>query len=353
MRDSGESPRRAGGSAPTSRHARRNPSRATLGGPMSRSQPLSTFRRIIALVLLGTCASPVRSPAFRIYQPAVHEGITQIAAMDVVSPKTTELLAERVQETDHTFKTEPRAHFDGELIDGASKWVADRLNLALDYLPTANKEKALEWLGVAFHGIQDFYSHTNWVENTRNSAVPRYESRLLKIDGAGYFQSDGDTSNAAFTTSSTPALVCAAAPGPVLDAFRYLTSGYYPDNTAPATKCSHHQMNKDYVSSFSFGYENPRGAATCFDRTCHDRARSAATSHTAYLLEEVDSDGIQTALRRRYGDALGAAYFDYLRKDQADMLFLVNITPSMAVQMGSVKASINQKVQAMAGWSTS
>ena len=326
---------------------------------MFRLRSPSMLRLAGTLVLFGMLTCPTPSSGFRIVKPIVHQRITFWSAP--LQERSLTKLEYSVKQTDYWYESENRAHFDSEQMEGGSQWVADCLNLSLGYLPTANKEKALEWLGVALHGIQDFYAHTNWVENTRNFHGPlKYD--LLGVDNSGYFTPGSFRVRADFTTSSDTALVCDPDPGPELDRDRFLTSGYFPNNSNPAGKCTHKNLNKD-TDFLNIGgpddkYKSFRGPVDSHaGGNYFELAQKAAQRHTEYLfgygLETSLGNQIPDALRKRFGTNLGNSLFDYLLNDQAVMVFLVNITPSMAIQMDDVKGAIINKTQEMTQWCSS
>lgn len=58
----------------------------------------------------------------------------------------------------------PYAHFDGETFLQSNTRVIDMTNKIYSYLSAKNYEKARDISGQVLHTIQDFYSHSNWIE---------------------------------------------------------------------------------------------------------------------------------------------------------------------------------------------
>lgn len=147
---------------------------------------------------------------------------------------------------------DPEAHFDSESFAAGSKRLKAKLDAALDALYRCNGAKAREEIGRAFHSVQDFFSHTNWVEN--HAADEPIDLLELK-------NPDKD-------------VVCdpQTHKGP-------LTSGYYFDDRehprrptpAPANKCLHDDLNKD--SAY---------------RPMHAQARAQALQESKALVERVE-----------------------------------------------------------------
>lgn len=70
--------------------------------------------------------------------------------------------------------TTPSAkHFDGENFAGGQRFVLDNRNLVLITLESDNAAGARTYLGQALHAIQDFYTHTNWIELGNSSPHPQ------------------------------------------------------------------------------------------------------------------------------------------------------------------------------------
>jgi len=113
----------------------------------------------------------------------------------------------------------PEAHFDSETFSKGSVRLREKLEACLDSLDEGDREFALDTLGRGLHTAQDFFSHSNFIEN--NGAEAPVDLLNLK-DPPADLACDRET----------------FAGG--------LTSGYYPDDKRPSEiKCVHAELNKD------------------------------------------------------------------------------------------------------------
>jgi hypothetical protein len=65
---------------------------------------------------------------------------------------------------DSDTKDMPFAHFDAETFIQSNKRVINLINQMFSYLEAKDYKKALKLSGNVLHTIQDFYSHSNWIE---------------------------------------------------------------------------------------------------------------------------------------------------------------------------------------------
>uniref|UniRef100_A0A0K8RUU1 Protein G7c-like n=1 Tax=Crotalus horridus TaxID=35024 RepID=A0A0K8RUU1_CROHD len=153
----------------------------------------------------------------------------------------------------NTTRDDPVFHFDSELIHSANSWL---LHVRKEILQAVHSEQygiARKKLGQLLHSLQDFYSHSNWVElgNERillHLVQPGHE--IPSVAEAG-IRTCHDCSE--WTCKEN-----------LLDNLAVLTTGYYGSHPEkPIGKCSHggrfdesrHQeprggINKDSASSF-------------------------------------------------------------------------------------------------------
>ena len=108
-------------------------------------------------------------------------------------------------------------HFDSESFEAGSALIRTRLHGAAVYLANGDVKNARAVFGYLTHTAQDFYAHTNYVEYMPGKTID-----LLRL------------------TNPSPAVSCSRD-----NKKSGLTSGYYPDASAPANKCSHSTLNKD------------------------------------------------------------------------------------------------------------
>lgn len=151
-------------------------------------------------------------------------------------------------------QTHSDLHFDGENFTGGQARLIRLAAAVVSDLQAENAEQARRDLGGALHTIQDFYSHSNWIElgnSGASSDLGRSGHTLSPVAGPTEPTCNGST---LITTK--------------------LTSGYYSgeDRTAPiSTKCRHggpfdHSpgsggINKDLTSSLISPHSSFHGAA--------------------------------------------------------------------------------------------
>uniref|UniRef100_A0A8D2J0G7 von Willebrand factor A domain containing 7 n=1 Tax=Varanus komodoensis TaxID=61221 RepID=A0A8D2J0G7_VARKO len=64
----------------------------------------------------------------------------------------------------NTTRNDPRLHFDSELIYATNSWLLQARKEVLQAVRSEQYDVAREKLGQLLHSLQDFYSHSNWVE---------------------------------------------------------------------------------------------------------------------------------------------------------------------------------------------
>ncbi|MEA9357250.1 hypothetical protein SHI21_13580 [Bacteriovorax sp. PP10] len=111
----------------------------------------------------------------------------------------------------------PATHADSESFEAASALMRSRMKIAATAIISGDMKTARANFGYITHTVQDFYAHTNYVEY-----MPGKPIDLLNL-----------TNPASYVTCSAKNMM------------NGLTSGYYPDSTTPARKCSHTTLNKD------------------------------------------------------------------------------------------------------------
>ena len=65
-----------------------------------------------------------------------------------------------------------KKHFDGENFADGQEWVLSQRQRVIEAIAAENAAGARAALGAALHSIQDFYSHSNWVDTGHNSPSP-------------------------------------------------------------------------------------------------------------------------------------------------------------------------------------
>jgi hypothetical protein len=156
-----------------------------------------------------------------------HKAISKQALSDLKYDEAAadEVIAGNLQ-TDKDEFWDTEAHFDDENLKAGSKRLKNKLLAALQALDDCQPDKAREQLGRAIHPVQDFFAHSNWVENHPDAEA--VDLLNLRDPGAD--------------------VVCdpKTHKGP-------LTTGYYYDDSkhpdkptpAPRGKCLHADLHKD------------------------------------------------------------------------------------------------------------
>ncbi|MEK7710522.1 MAG: hypothetical protein AAB341_01385 [Planctomycetota bacterium] len=236
-------------------------------------------------------------------------------------------------------------HFDSEVFQAGTQLLADNLNEAVASLAACEKDQAIRRLGAAFHAVQDFYAHSNWVENHLTSptlvpgTIPICLS-LVTLDVNGIFVPGPLAPDPSFNDT------CTQAPGPS-NPNGPLASGYYPEGPGqiPSNKCSHHATNKDSAAFNDLAVpdenESPRGAYEHNQLPLHLFAKYVAKAHTRELWDgPVTGQGFKQALNLRFGEVNGPTYYNLLTKAQRNIAFVIDISGSMAGELPMVKAKI-------------
>jgi hypothetical protein len=220
------------------------------------------------------------------------------------------------------------------------KWLFTHvLNDAVFLLSICEKETAIVKIGEALHALQDFYSHSNWVENhlVTPTVVPADIPMcpLLVVFGSdGLFAPGGLTADPTFTDTCTPA------PGPP-NPGGPIASGYYPDNARPPGKCTHGETNKDFDDPNVIlrpKASSPRGAFVVNNRTLHEFAKDVAMRHTQAVWQD-----FKQAFILRFGSQ-GQDYYDSLVHKQINVAFTIDVSGSMDVELPTIKTKVAEWV---------
>lgn len=228
-------------------------------------------------------------------------------------------------------------HFDGENAAGAQLRLATLKQNVIDALNATpmNTAGARQNLGSALHTIQDFYSHSNWIELGNTGANPGVgRPGPLAFAGPGVTTCSGST-NTGLTCANSSNLVTPL-----------LTSGYYggEDRTKPGSfKCSHGgPLDKSSPSSDILGYfreginKDTRYCDISPHSTFHDAAATAAIAGTQQFVEDIKAVITFTQLKA----LLGAG---------PTLAFAIDTTGSMGGIIAGVRASATAIVNARLG----
>ncbi|XP_065121408.2 von Willebrand factor A domain-containing protein 7-like [Paramisgurnus dabryanus] len=174
----------------------------------------------------------------------------------------------------------PERHCDAEKIREAQQLITDGLKSVKTDIDEESYVFARISLGIIYHTLQDFYSHSNWVE--LDKSVPF--SKL--IDGDKIIDNIADTNTK--TCRNCNGSNCSDNILPELKEKNLLTSGYFSmiSSSKPEGKCSH--GGKFDKSSF----KKPTGGINKDEITSshgiyHQRAADMAIRATMELLEDI------------------------------------------------------------------
>lgn len=233
---------------------------------------------------------------------------------------------------DEDFAEATARHCDAENLSGCNSIINVELADVVTKLKADKAEDARKALGRAFHTLQDFYSHSNWVELGHASVHPDI-GKPRSISGVASVKLNGDLVD-------TPTCIDA----PILSlCFKenlttsLLTSGYFggQDRAKPIGKCRHGGffdkspglggINKDMSSCLVTG-------AGIFDSP-HSDNHPAAADLAAKASFEVLKDLRSKVTDREYKNLLGIG---------PTLAFAIDTTGSMGSAIAGVRAaSIN------------
>ncbi|XP_039624589.1 von Willebrand factor A domain-containing protein 7 isoform X2 [Polypterus senegalus] len=200
------------------------------------------------------------------YWHAVNEIVRANAAMDFIS----------------STRSNPILHFDSERIQEANDLLFKSRKQIIDSIQAGDFKGAREKLGRVLHSLQDFYSHSNWIEMGFRKIHPKLLKSTEKVGLLAPENMQTCTDCDRFTCNNN-----------ILEKInknKFLTTGYYGDDPKkPPGKCSHggifdksrHQsakggINKD-TTSFLFSPHN----------YLHEDAAHLATLATVATLEDL------------------------------------------------------------------
>uniref|UniRef100_A0A8B9LIB7 von Willebrand factor A domain-containing protein 7-like n=1 Tax=Astyanax mexicanus TaxID=7994 RepID=A0A8B9LIB7_ASTMX len=220
---------------------------------------------------------------------------------------------------DRDFMASDRHHFNSETFNEGRALIIQGMTAIKANIRSGNFQAARETLGRALHTLQDFYSHSNWVELGNKKPYPNLIRPDLTISNIADVNTP-TCSDCASGTCSNPLL-------PAILNEKKLTSGYMGlfSNNKPQGKCSH-GGDADLSST-----QNPRGGINKDERKphnadFHNTAVAIATEATLQLLEDIRG---------------AAGNKDYLRlmgiARSAVLCFVIDTTGSMADDIAEAK----------------
>ncbi|KAJ0061608.1 hypothetical protein NL108_005753, partial [Boleophthalmus pectinirostris] len=225
-------------------------------------------------------------------------------------------------------------HFDDESFDKGKELITDGLYTVKANIKRGNYAAARSKLGEILHTLQDFYSHSNWIE--MGNDLPN--KNLIKKDAT--------LETAAARTRAT----CRSCTGNNCDNNilsdiineQLLTSGYFalsPSTSKPTGKCSH-GGSVDQTSKIE-----PKGGINkdTFGSShghLHTQAANLAIAATSQLLEDI---------RGAAGDKEFLQLMGISKGSSKALCFVIDITKSMSDDIEAVKVVTNTIINTEVG----
>jgi len=244
-------------------------------------------------------------------------------------------IADSTAETDSSssgLNKKPNYHCDDEQLNECSNTVKSDTDEGIKRIQAADYDSARKVIGHVVHTLQDFYSHSNWIE-MQSGPVVNHQMGYGNLDNVAA-KGENTCSYSPIVEALGPAVACLAMnPNNIITT--HLTSGYYKGEgigiPPGVTKCFHggsldgygHQgINKDAsVCSMVVMIVSPHA-------TWHTAAVKAATAATEEYFDTIRSHVTEDEFKKflGFGPALG---------------FAIDTTGSMADDIAGVKSSVN------------
>ena len=177
-------------------------------------------------------------------------------------------------------------HFHNEAFDAGSLLISQRLDAAIASAKTEDYKQARESFGALLHSVQDFYSHSNWIEighREPNKGIGKYE-----ILGAYAWKGMGTCIDCQGESCRTNIL-------PYILENNILTSGYFSSKvfgiglgqtSKPPGKCSHGGVNDNTVGFDARGGGINKDTSDSDHGHLHRIAANVAFEATKQILNE-------------------------------------------------------------------
>lgn len=238
------------------------------------------------------------------------------------SPRAIEQIRDATAGVDEIFSDRgelsvPNAHCDDELLPACSQRIKTIKEAVVANLSSGSPDGAAAraQVGRALHTLQDFYSHSNWVNAPgpgnagANTVLGRGTLGALPATAATCVDDffDRQLTGAGLTS---------------------LTTGYFGSAEPPANKCAH-----GVISGAGIHKDAP-------GRPFHAQARAAAVAGTADLINQIlDAPGVAG------NDRAIRAFMDI----RGTLGFVVDDTGSMGTDIAGVRSAVQQIVNSVAG----
>jgi hypothetical protein len=229
----------------------------------------------------------------------VHEQVT-IDGLHFLRPEVGLQLLGGNLATDILFVLENRYHFDDCNFSGAARTIVANQRAAVEFLNPENDTPETTFSAIAafarsLHAIQDFYSHTNWVESGATGlvdaslgewpALAPYSvlspSNLMIVQGEPPAGTTVSRNASGAYPESTVVEVERGA-----ERWRGLMSGsvdYEPGEFCPAAvRMTHEQLNKDRTAMAGRAEQHERAKALATTQTTHEWCRLRALARARW-----------------------------------------------------------------------
>jgi hypothetical protein len=187
----------------------------------------------------------------------------------------------------------PNDHFDSERLVGSLTVLKQRraqlIGLLSDANPYAHQADAWEHLGLIFHAIQDFYSHSTWLRSHATGTVDFATLTTTTAASPEWAKHQGEIGDVCLADGVTPS----GGAGKV-------TTGYYPPFPREAGKCDHGDVKGWLANCVEPPAEN---FGLALDSSCSVALESRTLQRTAEARAEDETRNFTQAIIKQLVDA--------------------------------------------------
>ena len=254
--------------------------------------------------------------------------------------------------------TQAAAHFDSEQLQAGQNRLIMLRELITNNIRSESYTPAREFAGSMLHTLQDFYSHTNWIEmgqGAPNSALGEQGQALQNIASTNMETCTDCTIDGVVVLDPVVFLGSLFQLGqaalfyyrcnnniiPAVNANQILTSGYYTGQTGidgnpipkPAGKCSHGGFGDSSSDLPATGGVNKDSISLDWSphANLHDAAAAIAVQASVDILQ---------AIRTDVDDDTKFAAFLNLDQVEASVAYVIDTTGSMGEELPQIQATI-------------
>ncbi len=241
----------------------------------------------------------------------------------------------------------PESHFLAEKFEAGQIGLIEMYAIVVNQIESSNFEQARRECGRLLHSLQDFYSHSNWVENGNNDtldALGRSNISLGLLAGP-----DVETCTDCILESRILQLTLYNSP---YSSFRpylcrnnvrsaYLTSAYGVMNSKPHGKCGDGGFQDNERHKKATGGISKETPFSWFSTHyyLHDEAARLATKASSEMLQRIRSDIRNDSL---FGMFLGISLSEQVTVQKTSIAYVIDTTGSMGEELPEIQASIPQ-----------